>query len=139
MDQKMIEALKRELEIAIKQAYSPYSGIKVGAVAVGESGRMFHGCNIENDSFGLTCCAERTAVFNMVANGDKKIKAFAVLGGSTATCMCAICRQVVGEFVESADTEVLKIGRDGDYIIVKFGDLLPFNRQPKRISLKEGE
>lgn len=88
---------------ARERAYSPYSHYTVGAALLGKSGRVYLGVNVENASFGATNCAERTAVFSAVANGERKFAAIAVAGGrkgeQPSDCTpCGICRQVLSEF-----------------------------------------
>ncbi len=86
---------------AMKNAYAPYSKFKVGAALLTTSGRVFLGCNIENASYGMTNCAERTAIFSAVAQlGPKtKIRAIAVVNNQNAPCSpCGACRQVIFQF-----------------------------------------
>ena len=74
--------LMEEAERARKASYSPYSKFAVGAALLGRSGRVYHGCNVENASFGLTCCAERTAIFKAVSEGEREFTAVAVTAGA---------------------------------------------------------
>lgn len=90
---KLIDAAMR----AAVNAYSPYSGVKIGA-AVYANGKYYSGCNVENASFGLTVCAERAAVFSAVADGVKSIDAIAVYSDDVEPVPCGACRQVVAEF-----------------------------------------
>lgn len=90
---------------ARENAYCPYSRFMVGAAVLGEDGNVYLGCNIENASCGMTVCAERVAIFNMVSKGCRKFRALAVVGsteGDSAPCLA--CRQVMTEF--AADSEV---------------------------------
>ena len=85
---------------ASKSAYAPYSKFKVGAALLAEDGRIFTGCNVENASYGLTNCAERTAVFKGVSEGATRFTALAVAGGEGEVAMpCGACRQVLAEFL----------------------------------------
>lgn len=81
------------------RAYAPYSEFPVGAAVLGSNGRIYSGCNVENASLGLTCCAERNAIFAMVAAGERRIREVLVLG-DTAEILppCGACRQVMAEF-----------------------------------------
>lgn len=96
-------AAARSLMAAAVQArahsHSPYSRFAVGAALLTESGAIHHGCNVENASYGLTCCAERTAVFKAVSEGDKRFVAIAVTArDGQGAPPCGACRQVMAEF-----------------------------------------
>lgn len=85
--------------LAREQAYAPYSCFKVGAAVRSKTGRIFSGCNIENASYGLTMCAERAAVFQAVAAGERELDALAVVSDtSQPVAPCGACRQVMAEF-----------------------------------------
>jgi homotetrameric cytidine deaminase len=102
-------ALLRAAHEAAKHAYAPYSRFTVGAAILLDDGRVFSGCNVENVSYGLTNCAERTAIFSAVAASTAKphLRAVAVVNGSGKECSpCGACRQVMAEFA-SADTLVI--------------------------------
>ena len=91
--------LMAEAEKASRSSYSPYSRFAVGAALLTRSGRVFLGCNVENSSFGLACCAERTAVFKAVSEGESEFVAVAVTAGkSHGAAPCGACRQVLHEF-----------------------------------------
>jgi len=94
MKNKLIELAKK----AQKHAYCPYSRYPVGAAMLCESGRIYTGCNVENASFGLSMCAERTAIFKAVSNGEKKIREICVVAKSATPC--GACRQVILEFAD---------------------------------------
>jgi len=84
---------------AMERAYAPYSNYKVGAALVCSDGTVFKGCNIENASYGLTNCAERTAIFSAIAAGKKEFKAIAIAASGEPTPFpCGACRQVLAEF-----------------------------------------
>ena len=96
------EALMREAVKAREASYSPYSRFAVGAALLGASGRIYHGCNVENASFGLTCCAERTAAFKAVSEGEQEFLAVAVTARTGhGAPPCGACRQVLAEFSPS--------------------------------------
>ena len=120
--EKLIESALRVRE----KAYCPYSEFKVGAAALFEDGKIYTGCNIENVSYSATVCAERTAIFNGVSNGNRKLKAIAIAGSrDNFTFPCGICRQVMIEFAES-DKIIIYIIKDKDNIITKtLGQLMP--------------
>ncbi|SHI06788.1 cytidine deaminase [Clostridium intestinale] len=109
-----------------EQAYVPYSKFKVGAAALFEDGNIYKGCNIENASFGATNCAERTAIFNAVSKGNRKLKAIAVIGDTEKyTAPCGICRQVMAEFAENENIKVIIVKNSKDYIIKTLDEMLP--------------
>lgn len=88
-----------QAEKARKASYSPYSKFAVGAALLTKSGRVVLGCNVENSSFGLACCAERTAIFKAVSEGDQEFVAIAVTAGKGhGAAPCGACRQVLHEF-----------------------------------------
>lgn len=103
------------------KAYAPYSKYKVGAAVLGTDGKIYSGCNIENASFGLTNCAERTAIFKMVSEGCLTFKALAVIGASEGpgeSGPCGACRQVISEFCEDINTTpIISAGQSGEYLI----------------------
>ena len=99
MSAKKTKDVERLIETAVqaqKRAYCPYSRYPVGAAVLTESGRVFAGCNVENASYGLSMCAERSAIFHAVAGGHDSIAAVAVV--SAAGKPCGACRQVMAEF-----------------------------------------
>lgn len=111
---------------AMKYAYAPYSNFKVGAALLTESGNIYIGCNIENISFGATNCAERTAVFKAVSEGEKNFKAIAIVSSSGKfTPPCGICRQVLSEFSE--DMDIILADKDENIKIIKLNELIPFS------------
>lgn len=90
---------------AMENSYAPYSNFKVGAALLTKSGRVFTGCNIENSAYSPTICAERTAFFKAISEGERKFTAIAVVGGkggkTSSFCPpCGVCRQVMAEFCE---------------------------------------
>lgn len=123
MDYK--EIVEKALE-AREKAYCPYSNFKVGAAVLFEDGNIYTGCNIENASFGGTNCAERTAIFKGVYEGNREIKAIAVVGDTKAyTYPCGICRQVIAEFVSDTSIPVIIIKNANDYLVKTFDEILP--------------
>ena len=112
------------------KAYAPYSGYRVGAALLGKSGRVYTGCNVENAAYTPTNCAERTAIFKAISEGEREFSAIAVCGGSAdapddGCTPCGICRQVLREFCNEDFPIILKKG-DG-IIRVTLGELLPFS------------
>ena len=98
----------RKLEVAAKaaakQAYAPYSKFSVGAAVLTENGKIFSGCNVENASYGLSNCAEQTAIFKAVSSGARKLQAVVVYTPTKGvTAPCGTCRQVIFEFSTTAE------------------------------------
>lgn len=129
------DSLVEEARKARTHAYSPYSGVKIGAAVLTSDGRIFTGANIENSSYGLSCCAERTAIFKAVSEGAKRIVALAVVGKSEGfTRPCGACRQVMVEF--NPRMRVLRRGTDGFAEDVTAESLLPKHFNPPELSGK---
>lgn len=114
---------------AAEKAYSPYSQFTVGAALLCKSGKIYTGCNIENASYSPTNCAERTAFFKAVSEGEREFEAIAVVGGKNCDfkdyCTpCGVCRQVMSEFCDSNFRVIL--GRNGeDFRVITLRNLLP--------------
>ena len=120
------QALVEAATAARERAYAPYSGFHVGAALLGESGRVYQGCNVENVSYGLTSCAERNAIFRAVAEGERRFTAVAVVTGApTPTSPCGACRQVLMEFAAGGDMEVLMANLAGAQHRMPLSALLP--------------
>jgi cytidine deaminase len=110
---------------ARRRAYAPYSDFPVGAAVLGGDGRIYSGCNVENASLGLTCCAERNAVFAMVAAGEREIKEVLVIGKTREFLPpCGACRQVIAEFAEPG-VVVHMCDRAGDGRDITVAELVP--------------
>lgn len=107
-----------------EKAYAPYSRFAVGAALRAKSGQVFTGCNVENLSFGLTCCAERNAVFAAVAQGEREFEAIAIVADSKEPVTpCGACRQVLAEF--GLDLEVCSSNLQGETYTASLRELLP--------------
>ena len=119
----------RKAREAMISAYSPYSKCRVGACLLGESGKYYMGCNVENASYSATCCAERTAIFKAVSEGERKFRAIAIVGGIEFDIKdyfppCGACRQVMSEFCDE-DFEVILFDGENKNVL-KFCDVLPY-------------
>ena len=120
--------IQKLMDCAIKareNAYSPYSHFAVGAALLCEDGTLYEGCNIENASYGLTNCAERTAIFKAISEGHIKFKVLAVVADTEGPCApCGACRQVMAEF----KIPLIIMGNlMGNIKIVTIEELLPFS------------
>ena len=110
--------------VAREKTYSPYSHFGVGAALLCEDGGIYEGCNIENASYSLTNCAERTAIFKAVSEGHKRFKALVVVADTEEPCSpCGACRQVISEF---EIPYIIMANLKGDYTVVELDELLPF-------------
>ncbi len=115
---------------ARKMSYSPYSNFRVGAALVGKSGKIYTGCNVENAGYSPTNCAERTALFKAVSEGEREFTAIAIVGGKGETLAplcapCGVCRQVLAEFCEKDFRIVL--GTPEDIQVYTLAELLPLS------------
>ena len=119
-DEELVKIAKEYRE----HAYAPYSKFKVGAAALAESGKVYGGCNIENASYPVTNCAERTAIFKAVSEGETKLAAIAVVAETNDPCSpCGACRQVMAEF---RIPKIIMANMKGDIEVVTLEELLPF-------------
>ena len=114
---------------ARKKSYSPYSNFKVGAALLTKNGKVYTGCNVENAAYTPTNCAERTAVFKAVSEGETEFAAIAIVGGkgeepSEFCAPCGVCRQVLAEFCD--DDFRLILGTPAAFTVYAFADILPY-------------
>ena len=123
-------------------SYSPYSNYQVGAALLTKSGKVYTGCNIENAAFTPTICAERTAVFKAVSEGETEFEAIAIIGGrkgvkpssSGVSGPCGVCRQVLLEF--SSDLTLIGANSVDDYFVTSLDILAPMPFGPKNLGKK---
>jgi cytidine deaminase len=119
----MNEKLKNAAIEVSKNAYAPYSEYKVGAALLTKSGKIYTGCNVENSSYGLTNCAERTAVFKAVSEGESEFAEVVIyVDAEKLPAPCGACRQVLSEF--SDDLKITMISRN-EQVESTIADLLP--------------
>ena len=116
---------------AMNNSYAPYSNYNVGAVLVCKNGNIYKGCNIENASYSLTNCAERTALFSAIANSEKEFEAICVVGGKNGEITdyampCGACRQALSEFCD-ADFKVYVGINENDIKEYTLYELLPYS------------
>jgi cytidine deaminase len=126
VDPRLLDELVQRAKAVRAHAHAPYSRYRVGAAIATKSGRVFEGCNVENASFGATICAERGAIMQMVAAGERDPIACAVVtedGGSP----CGICRQVLSEFARDMPIVIVGLDPRGGETgrVVQLADLLP--------------
>ena len=119
-----MQELISQAQVAYRQAYVPYSHYPVGSVALFSSGEMYSGCNVENASYGLTICAERNAIFQAVAQGERKLKGIAIaVPTDSFPSPCGACRQVIREF--AVDCPVILVNGSGQTRLTSLKLLLP--------------
>ena len=133
------ELIKRAYE-AQKFSYSPYSGFQVGAALLTKSGKVYTGCNIENAAFSPTNCAERTAFFKAVSEGETEFAGIAIVGNKKGAppqewefCTpCGVCRQVMLEFVDPEEFRIV-LGKGDESRIFTLRELLPESFSPSMV------
>lgn len=107
-----------------KRAYAPYSKFMVGAAIEAKNGRIFTGCNVENASYGVACCAERAALFKAVSEGVRSFRRIAIVADTAVPCPpCGICRQALYEF--APNVEVIMANTKGKFEVMGLSELLP--------------
>ena len=139
MDKKLIEEM---IDLAIEQlnySYTPYSGFKVGAALLTKEGKIYKGCNIENAAYTPTNCAERTAFFKAVSEGERKFKAICVVGGADGVLTayaqpCGVCRQVMMEFCDPDTFQIILATDREQYEIFTLKEMLPMGFGPKNLA-----
>lgn len=110
-----------------KYAYVPYSHFPVSAILVTKSGELYSGVNIENASFGLTNCAERTAIFKAISEGVRDFSEIIIYGETEKPISpCGACRQVMAEFFDK-DLKVTLVAKDKSTVVMTVGELLPYS------------
>ena len=121
----LIETAKRVRE----NAYAPYSGYRVGAAILDSSGQIWSGCNVENVSYGLCVCAERTALCKMVSEGQQELIAVAVVTKDSGT-PCGMCLQSLLEFTKDPTrVDVITVSEQSNQVHYKLSDLIPHGFQ----------
>lgn len=139
MDEKSRSGLEPEIKVTMikmalearKNSYSPYSHFQVGACLLTKEGRLYTGCNIENAAYGPTNCAERTAFFKAVSEGERDFAGIAIVGDKEGTVVdnyafpCGVCRQVMTEFTDPEIFLILVAKSEKDYLETTLAALLP--------------
>ncbi len=123
---KKYRKLLKQADKAKENAYSPYSGFKVGATILTKDGKSIDGCNVENAAYGSTMCAERAAIYKAVSMGYKPgdFEAIAIVSSGEDFSPCGSCRQVINEFGEDID---LIFEWDGDVVVDSLKGILPYS------------
>ena len=122
-----------------ERSYSPYSGYRVGAAVMTADGRIYEGCNIENAAFTPGDCAERTAIYKAVSEGNRDLKAIAIVGGAKGkepdmAFPCGVCRQIMREFVDPKEFLVIVARSEDDYEKYTLEELLPNSFGPSNLN-----
>lgn len=130
MNDSLIQEMIKEAIQMLKKSYAPYSGFHVGAALLTKSKKIYTGCNIENATFTPTNCAERTAFFKAVSEGEQEFIGIAVVGGKHGEISdycppCGVCRQVMMEFTDPKKFIVILARSENDYWAYTLEDLLP--------------
>lgn len=131
IENQVCNELIKKAFFAAEKAYCPYSHYRVGAALLCKNGEIYSGCNIENASYGATNCAERTAIFKAVSNGETEFSAIAIVSQndsgepSTMPMPCGICRQVMSEFCD-ADFEIIVCNSENNIERFTLEELMPF-------------
>lgn len=133
------EELILEAKKARTHAYAPYSNYEVGAALVTKAGKIYHGCNIENAAYGPTNCAERTAFFKAIYEGERDFDRIAIVGGAKGTTAddtcapCGICRQVMMEFCNPETFKIILANGKEKPLELSFKGLFPYGFGPDNL------
>ncbi|QQK07673.1 cytidine deaminase [Miniphocaeibacter halophilus] len=125
-----IEKLIKLAYTAREKAYTPYSNFKVGAAVVTENNNIYSGCNIENAAYSPSICAERTAIFKAISEGESKIKLIVIVGTNDFTYPCGVCRQVIKEFAKDT-CKIIVANNKMEYKTFTLDELLPYSFGPE--------
>ncbi len=139
LTEEICKNLIRKAEETLPYAYTPYSHFKVAAALLAKDGRIYTGCNIENAAYTPTNCAERTAFFKAVSEGNSCFQAIAIVGGREGKierfCSpCGVCRQVMMEFCSPKEFFVILAVSQENYRIYSLEEILPLGFSPKDLS-----
>lgn len=142
----MNEKLAQEMIVLameqLKYSYTPYSGFKVGASLLTKNGKMYTGCNIENAAYTPTNCAERTAFFKAVSEGEREFQAICIVGGKDGVLTeyaapCGVCRQVMMEFCDPDTFQIILATGKEQYEIFTLKELCPLGFGPGNLAVSE--
>ena len=135
-----VKELIRQAMEAMGKAYAPYSDFKVGAALLTKSGKIYQGCNIENAAYTPSNCAERTAFFKAVSEGVRDFQAICIVGGKGGvltglTAPCGVCRQVMMEFCNPKEFQIILATDQENYKIITLEELLPMGFGPENLAV----
>lgn len=135
VSRSVIKNLIRQACLAMDKAYTPYSNFRVGSALLTVKQKIYTGCNIENSAFTPTNCAERTAFFKAISEGERDFAAIAIVGGKEGFINeycppCGVCRQVIREFVDPRKFLVILAKSEEDYLVYFLEELLPLGFGP---------
>lgn len=139
MDKELAEKMIGLAIEQLKYSYSPYSHFKVGAALLTEEGKLYTGCNIENAAYTPTNCAERTAFFKAVSEGEREFRAICIVGGKDGilteyAAPCGVCRQVMMEFCNPETFQIILATSKEQYEIFTLKELLPLGFGPDNLA-----
>ena len=139
MEQALVEKLIETAIAQLKYSYAPYSHFKVGAALLTAEGKIYTGCNIENAAYTPTNCAERTAFFKAVSEGERSFQAICIVGGKDGVLTgyaapCGVCRQVMMEFCDPDGFQIVLAVSRGQYDIFTLRQLLPQGFGPDNLA-----
>ena len=129
--------IEKAIEV-LQNSYAPYSHYNVAAAALFDSGEIYTGVNVESASFGMTICAERNAIFHAIAEGEKRLLAVAIVGGTDRVrseyCVpCGICRQVMRDFADKDTMLIISAKSPSDYKEYTLDEILPYSFGPEAL------
>ena len=139
------DTIKNMINLAIEQikySYAPYSDFKVGAVLMSKTGKLYTGCNIENAAYTPTNCAERTAFFKAISQGEREFMGICIVGGKGGkieemTAPCGVCRQVMMEFCQPETFQIILAVDEENYKVCSLWELFPFGFGPDNLQERD--
>lgn len=139
MDEKLVEEMIGMAMEQLAYSYAPYSGFKVGAALLTKEGKFYTGCNIENAAYTPTNCAERTAFFKAVSEGEREFRAICIVGGKDGVLTeyaapCGVCRQVMMEFCDPDAFQIILATSREWYQIFTLKEILPLGFGPNNLA-----
>ena len=142
LEKSMISKLIETAMEQLKFSYTPYSNFKVGASLLTKNGQIYTGCNIENAAYTPSNCAERTAFFKAVSEGERTFSAICIVGGMNGiavdyTAPCGVCRQVMMEFCQPETFQIILAVDEENYKVCSLRELFPFGFGPDNLQERD--